>query len=290
MADLKPLGGLARQGGVCICRGSYDVTYRDLDAGYLYIAGDSATVLGGDFGPITEFVSKIEYGDDGPSRDILIDGASFHDHRAFESHSECIAAYSGVDVTIRRSRFDNCEPFGIFLAPGAGEVATGYTIENNLFTNTGNVPMSAHIKARGEEGSDCSRLTVRFNTFLDDNVISECRGKGVRWHSNVFELGGCGEVGRFDHNVWLEGGTRCGADENAQVGDLGLDAQGRPRPGSPAVDAGDRADAPLTDVEGDLRLFAGAPDAGADERSAGGIAVPIVGWLFSRVSSRAAAR
>ena len=290
MANLEPLGGLARQGGVCICRGSYDVTFRDLDAGYLYVAGDSATVIGGDFGPITEFVSKIEYGDDGPSHDILIDGARFHDHRAFESHSECIAAYSGVDVTIRRSRFDNCEPFGIFLAPGAGEVATGYTIENNVFTNTGNVPMSAHIKARGEEGSDCSGLTVRFNTFLDDNVISECRGDGIRWHSNVFELGGCGDVGRFDHNVWLEGGTRCGAGENAQVGELGVDAEGRLLPGSPAIEAGDPADAPLNDVGGELRLFAGAPDAGADERAAGEFAVPIVGWLLARVSPRAAAR
>jgi hypothetical protein len=287
MARLKPLGGFARQGGVCICRGSYDVTYRDLDAGYLYIAGDHATVLGGDYGPITEFVSKIEYGDDGPSHDILIDGARFHDHRAFESHSECIAAYSGIDVTIRDSTFDNCEPFGIFLAPGANQVATNYTIENNVFTNTAGVPMSAHIKARGEEGSDCSGLTVRFNTFIADNVISECRGKDIRWHSNVFELGGCGEVGRFDHNVWLEGGTRCGSDTNEQVDDLGLDAEGRLTPDSPAIGAGDPADAPFDDVDGDLRLFAAAPDAGADQHAERALAVPIVGWLLDRVSSPA---
>jgi hypothetical protein len=289
MADLKPLGGFERQGGVCICRGSYDVTYRDLDAGYLYIAGDHATVLGGDFGPITEFVSKIEYGDDGPSHDILIDGARFHDHRSFESHSECIAAYSGIDVTIRNSRFDNCEPFGIFLAPGANEVATGYTIENNLFENTGGVPMSAHIKTREDDGADCSGLTVRFNTFIDDNVISECQGEDIRWHSNVFDLGGCGAVGRFDHNVWLEGETTCGADANAQVADLGLDAEGRVTPESPAIEAGDPSDAPVDDIDGDLRLFATAPDAGADEHVASGFGVPIVGWLLTRVSSPAAA-
>jgi Right handed beta helix region len=283
MADLKPLGGLARQGGVCICRGSYDVTFRSVDAGYLYIAGDRASVLGGDFGPITEFVSKIEYGDDGPPRDVLIDGAHFHDHRAHESHSECIAAYSGENVTIRNSTFDNCEPFGIFLSPSAGEVATGYTIENNVFTNTGGVPMSAHIKAGAEDGSDCSRLTVRFNTFIDDNVISECRGKDIRWHSNVFELGGCGEVGRFDHNVWLEGGTRCGSDTNVQVDDLGLTQDAHLTAESPAIEAGDPSDAPAADIDGELRLFGPAPDAGADERldeSAG--LLPVIGWLLTR--------
>jgi hypothetical protein len=290
MADLKPLGGFERQGGVCICRGSYDVTYRDLDAGYLYIAGDHATVLGGDFGPITEFVSKIEYGDDGPSHDILIDGARFHDHRAFESHSECIAAYSGIDVTIRNSTFDNCEPFGIFLAPGANEVATGYTIENNVFTNTGGVPMSAHIKARSEEGSDCSGLTVRFNTFLDDNVISECRGEGIRWHSNVFELGGCGEVGRFDHNVWLEGETRCGADANRRVDDLAVDEQGRLTAESPAIGAGDPADSPAQDRDGDVRLLDATPDAGADEHGVRGFSGLIAGWLLERLGSLAAAQ
>jgi hypothetical protein len=287
-ANLKPLGGLPRQGGVCICRGSYDVTFRDIDAGYLYIAGDRATVLGGDFGPITEFVSKIEYGDDGPSRDIMIDGARFHDHRAYESHSECIAAYSGVNVTIRNSTFDNCEPFGIFLAPGGGEVGSGYTIENNVFTNSDGVPMSAHIKTRFERGADCSGLTVRFNTFLADNVISECPGKDIRWTSNVFELGGCGEVGRFDHNVWLEGEARCGADANLQVTDLGVTADGRLNPDSPAIEAGDPASAPATDADGDLRLFGAAPDAGADEQHQDwdDDGLPVVGSLLTRAYVR----
>jgi hypothetical protein len=289
-ADLEPLGGLERQGGVCICRGSYDVTFRDIDAGYLYIAGDSASVYGGDYGPITEIVSKIEYGDDGPSRDIVIDGARFHDHRSYKSHSECIAAYSGVNVTIRNSTFDNCEPFGIFLAPGEGEVATGYTIENNVFTNSAGVPMSAHIKTRSEPGSDCTGLTVRFNTFLDDNVISECSGGDIRWTSNVFELGGCGEIGRFDHNVWLEGEARCGADENLRVSDLGVTDDGRLTDGSPAVEAGDALAAPLADIDGDLRLFGAAPDAGADEAGTPPVGgVPVVGWLLARALAVGAA-
>jgi hypothetical protein len=263
-ADLEPLGGLARQGGVCICRGSFDVTFRDVDAGYLYIAGDSASVYGGDFGPITEFVSKIEYGDDGPSEDIVIDGAHFHDHRMHESHIECIAAYSGVRVAIRNSTFDNCEVFSIFLSPGGDQVATDYTIENNVFMNSGAVPMSAHLKANFKPGADCSGLTVRYNTFLEDNIVSDCPGDGIRWHSNVFELGGCGAVGSFDHNVWLDEVEPCG-ERNLVVDELGLTPDGRLLDGSAAIGAGDRSDVPARDVDGDRRPRGWAPDAGADE-------------------------
>jgi hypothetical protein len=287
-ADLKPLGGHARQGGVCICRGSYDVTFRDIDAGYLYVAGDSASVYGGDYGPITDSVSKIEYGDDGPSEDIVIDGARFHDHRMNEKHIECIAAYSGVRVAIRNSTFDNCEVFAIFLAPGAHQVATSYMIENNIFMNTGAVPMSAHLKTSLRPGSDCSRLTVRYNTFLDDNVVSDCPGRDVRWHSNVFEFGGCGRVGRFDHNVWLAGEAQCG-DANIVVPDLGLTASGRLKPHSPAIDAGVPSNFPARDVDGDPRPRGDAPDAGADELGSrdvtmpavAAVPVPVVGWLLA---------
>jgi hypothetical protein len=285
-ADLEPIGGLEREGGVCICRGSFDVTLRDIDAGYLYIAGDSASVYGGDFGPITEFVSKIEYGDDGPSEDIVIDGARFHDHRMYESHVECIAAYSGVRVAIRNSTFDNCEVFSIFLSPGGDQVATDYTIENNVFMNSGEVPMSAHLKANFKPGADCSgltvryntflednivkpgadcsNLTVRYNTFLEDNIVSDCPGEGIRWHSNVFELGGCGAVGRFDHNIWLDEVESCG-ERNLVVEDLGLTAAGRLAAGSPAIGFGDPSDAPARDVDGDRRPRGWGPDAGADE-------------------------
>jgi hypothetical protein len=286
-AELEPLVGLPRQGGVCICRGSYDVTFRDIDAGDLYIAGDLVSVYGGDFGPIVDGVSKIEYGDDGPSEDILIDGARFHDHRAHAEHGECIAAYSGAGVTIRNSRFDNCEPFAIFLAPGAEDSTTDYTIENNVFTNSDAVPMSAHIKTKIKRGADCSGLTVRYNTFIDQNVISECPGSGIRWHSNVFEAGGCGKVGRFDHNVWLDGPTRCGADPNVAVAALGVDAEGRlVDADSPAVGAGDPAGAPAVDIDGVPRAFGGPPDAGADEQTRTGD-LPVVGWILARAFSGA---
>ena len=70
----------------------------------------------------------------------------------------------------------------------------------------------------------------------------------------------------WSHNVW--DGAACGAsDLNApsgfvDVGSLNLHLA----PGSAAIDRGDPADYPATDIDGDRRPIGPAPDAGADER------------------------
>jgi hypothetical protein len=266
-ANMSPIGGLPRQGGVCICRGSDDVTFRSLDAGYVYIAGDNARVLGGDYGPIVDQVSKIESNTNGSPKNILIDGAFFHDHRGVRRHPECWAIYDGENVTIRRSRFDNCQTFGMFIAPG-DDVARNFLIENNFFSNTGDVSMSAHIKTRSS--GECHNLLFRFNTFVDDDVISECPGSGTVWESNIFEEGGCPKVGTSDYNVVL-GRGKCGPHDVA-VRSLGLvDAKKRNLhllAGSPARGRGNPKSRPARDIDGELRPRprGGRPDAGADER------------------------
>jgi hypothetical protein len=267
MVDMSPKGGMPRQGGVCICRGSDDVTYYNFDAGYFYIAGDHASIIGGDYGPIVDQVSKLEFGVDRPPENILIDGAFIHDHRGFDRHPECLAFYAGSNVTIRNSRFNNCEVFGIFLAPG-NDHSDNVLVENNFFSNTGDVSMSAHIKTRST--GTCSNLLFRFNTFVDKNVISECPGPNVRWESNVMTNGGCPAVGTADYNVVLSG--KCGAHD-LLVSDLGLvDRNGLDfhlRADSPARGRGNPASVPPTDIDGDARSnpVGSAPDAGADERS-----------------------
>jgi hypothetical protein len=266
-AMLSPIGGLPRQGGVCICRGSDDVTFAGLDAGYVYIAGDNARVLGGDYGPIVDQVSKIESNEGAPPKNILVDGATFHDHMGERRHAECWAIYSGVNVTIRRSRFDNCEVFGLFIAPG-DETARSYLIENNFFSNTKDVDMSAHIKTRSN--GDCHDMLFRNNTFVDNDVISDCPGTNIRWESNVFSDGGCSGVGTFDWNVSLKG--KCGPHD-VVVRDLGLVQPHGPnlhlKPRSPARGRGNPASAPRTDIDGQRRPAPRGkrPDAGADERS-----------------------
>ena len=70
----------------------------------------------------------------------------------------------------------------------------------------------------------------------------------------------------YAHNVWTQGA--CGPTDR-RVGSLGLvdPAHGdlRTGPGSPAIDAGDPASFPATDVTGAPRPRGRAPDAGAYE-------------------------
>jgi hypothetical protein len=265
-ADYPPVNGLPRQGGVCICRGSDDVTLYNIDAGYFYTAADNASFIAGDYGPVVDQVSKIEYGVDRPPENIVIDGVFVHDHRGVDRHPECLAFYAGSNVTIRNSRFNNCEVFGIFLAPG-NDHSDNVLVENNFFSNTGDVSMSAHIKTRSS--GSCSNLMFRHNTFVDKNVISECPGPNVRWESNVMTNGGCPAVGTADYNVVLSG--KCGAHD-VVVSDLGLvDRNGLDfhlRADSPARGRGNPASGATDDIDGNGRPNpAGSPpDAGADER------------------------
>jgi hypothetical protein len=270
MAVFPPLAGMPRQGGVCICRGSDDVTFYNLDAGYVFIAGDNARVIGGDYGPVVDQVSKIEVNEGGrPPKNILIDGLYTHDHRGHNRHPECWALYAGENVTIRNSRLNNCEVFGMFLAPGDG-VATNWLIENNFFSNTGGVPMSTHLKTRSN--GTCHNILIRHNTFVGEDVISECPGSNTRWESNIFSrLNGCVSVGSMDYNV-VQNGSKCGPHDiqvgalglvNVAVLDLHLTAD------SPARGRGNPASATSYDIDGESRPNpAGSPpDAGADERS-----------------------
>jgi hypothetical protein len=270
MADFPPLAGMPRQGGVCICRASDDVTFYNLDAGYVFIAGDNARVIGGDYGPVVDQVSKIEVNENHiPPKNILVDGAYFHDHRGHDRHPECWALYAGENVTLRNNRLNNCEVFAMFLAPG-DTTARNWLIENNFFSNTGGVPMSTHLKTRST--GTCHNILIRHNTFVGEDVISECPGSNTRWESNIFSrLNGCVSVGTMDYNV-VQTGSKCGSHDiqtsnlgfvNASIMDFHL------TPVSPAIGRGNPAGSTTHDIDGELRPtpVGSAPDAGADERS-----------------------
>ena len=275
---LPPLAGMDRQAGVSLDRGSVDVTFEDVDAGHIYIAASHASVLGGDYGPTVDEVSKLS--DPGP--DIVIDGVSFHDHQQDRNppggvpirHMECIALYGAQGVAIRNSRFDTCAVFAIFSAPAVGEHYHDVVIENNVFSNSGGVGVAQDVKI-SSHGGDCSNFLVRNNTFADDDVQSLCgveqgTATNMRWVGNIFQHGnGCSGDHVFDYNV-VETGEPCGPHD-VVVGANGAGLVDRERldfrlrADSPAVDRGNPADAPLTDIEGFPRPFGDAPDAGAYE-------------------------
>src|SRR5262249_40783222 len=152
------------------------------------------------------------------------------------------------------------------------------TCENSLF----GVPMPGDVATSScdpncpRDGnaiavSDGSGITVRYSSLLG----------GVRLDpdvSNVVIKGNIGDKGRnscqpnarFSNNVWS--GAKCSpSDRTAELSKVFVNATSTPfdlrlKAGSPALGAGDPADHPKLDVDGQLRPNKLAPDAGAWQR------------------------
>ena len=272
-------GGSPVQAGVAVDRGSTGVTLEDVDAGHVWVGGDVVRIVGGDYGPTVDDVSKVT-GTSAvaslPPRDVLIDGARFHDYLRETRHMECLTLSAADGVTIRNSVFNNCAVFAIFLKEfGESDLVRNVLIENNRFANTLSIAMSAMIKITTNASLvPCNDVLIRNNTIVDKLVLSNCPGS-VRWESNVFEslpAGVCEDRGAgntFDFNV-IEEGSACGPNDHVVAGgDTGLsgrrDLDLHLLPGSAAMDRGNPASFPAFDFEGDTRPQGLAPDAGADE-------------------------
>jgi hypothetical protein len=132
--------GTNRQCGVAVGRGSHNVTLRDVDAGHFWIAGDDASIIGGDYGPTLDKVSKFSERTCSATNFTCmpkrprIDGAYIHDHRRGTQHMECLAFYGGTDAVIRNTRFHNCSVFHIFISASQSTDFRNILIEGNRFS------------------------------------------------------------------------------------------------------------------------------------------------------------
>jgi hypothetical protein len=191
--------------------GADDVTFRRLRMHGLFITSASRVrVIGGDVGPGVNVNPEIKSatGSRVAPRDILIDGLRFHDWTRTNpsAHVECLHVMTVDGLTVRRSRFSNCEAFDI------------------LFTRYGQAGPPRHVVIEGNRMSCCrsgyySLLIAGPNgTRWDDFLIRGNRADkpfGVRpgstWH-NVRFVGNsapylnpllCHMPGvRFTHNRW----------------------------------------------------------------------------------------
>jgi hypothetical protein len=217
----------------------------------------------------------------------------FHDVRVTGSsiHNECVYS-SGPNLTVRRSHFWNCPTMDLFITRGTWwnqPAYGGVTIENNVFEHS-------TMEERGswhhygllfggqlrEGGAPLKDLKVRYNTFEQAvGLDSGFRASGSsEWVGNVGGGWDCIPGMRFRHNV----GERCSATDRkvAVASSCGRPACGSPRTasqgwvdpakhnfrlkaGAPAVNAGDPADFPRVDKDGNRRPAGRRPDAGAYE-------------------------
>jgi hypothetical protein len=210
---------------------------------------------------------------------FTVDNVVFHDVLVTDSHvhNECVYATGAEGLTIRNSVFINCATMDLFFTNYAGGPDYGnITVENNVFEHSMREDREWHyyslfVGNTGPSGADLRNWVVRNNTFEIDARVSLTRATGSRWVGN---LGGwdCVSGVAYRHNV----GTKCGVTDKRVSPDSSTRIAQAPfgwlspathdfrlTAGSPAIDAGDPDDHPMTDRDGLLRV--GAPDAGAHE-------------------------
>lgn len=163
------VGGRRHQCGVSIGRGgAHHITLASIDAGMIWFGADDVTVLGGDFGPAIDENTKIEFGTDHPPRNVLIDGAVIHDARSYKEHPECVALWGGTGVTIRNTRFYNCETFHLWIV--TSDRISNVLIEGNTFTQPdASVQISSSVKV-GDQGGTLENVVLRNNRVLVDDI------------------------------------------------------------------------------------------------------------------------
>jgi hypothetical protein len=267
------------RGGWYVKPGADDVTLRNIWARHMFITSASnIRVLGGEIGPGEgeNYDSQIKSAsaDAPPPTNILLDGVWFHDWwrpAGTSYHTECLQVGSGVNVTIRNSRFERCATHDIFIRSwGAGYPLKNWLIENNFFDDT----LDGYYALSGGDsllpaGDQPSSLVVRYNSALQNLRFNAVNGTAQFYGNIMPEMSAvlCSESAGtdYDWNVY-ERGSKCGGNDlvaavgyrNRAATDLHL------LPGSAAIGRGKPGAAPSDDIDHDSRPAA-SPDAGADE-------------------------
>jgi hypothetical protein len=249
-----------------------DVTFRAIVApGFTINSSQSIRVLGGSYGPAVDGKPQVAaWPDTIEPRHILIDGVSFHDFtRSSDAvHTECLQFGAGEDLVVRNSRFWHCDVMNLHFGHwGSTPDPRDIVVENNFFSTSTDASGGETYYSLMLRGAWQNTL-IRNNSATQAMVVNVYGGSGrnIRMVGNIAPSTGCDDRVHYSHNVWL--GPKCGPTDrsvrsvgfaNPAEGDLHL------RAGSPAIGAGDPADHPARDIDGQRRSARGPVDAGADQ-------------------------
>jgi hypothetical protein len=264
-------------GGWTVSQGTSDITFRDVNIshGEFFVnSASNVSVIGGVVDGAGQYwtngnqVKTMSSTAPVPSG-ILFDGVTVQNYRRNPSssdHVDCIHVMSVDGLTVRNSRFANCEAFDILFTMFLGPTPTNILIENSFFRCCGTGFYS--VQLGGGHGEDFHNVTIRNNSADTSMTVGTSNQvANVAFYNNdVPGIGGCTRNGvTADYNVLFDASTKCGAhDKLAASGflsatDLHLVA------GAPAINAALADQAPATDIDGQGRPIGPAPDIGADE-------------------------
>lgn len=250
--------------------GSRDVAFERLRAQTIKIVGPVAniSVRGGVYGDTVDWqpqIGKYDFGapDSTRPRNILIDGATFKNYTrsGSDAHTECLQILHVDRMVVRNSRFDNCDgTAAIALTDGPSD---NVTIENNFLGKRGDAFYSMQIT------KNVRNFVLRYNSSSKAAVFSDDETGGpytVTANYMPFSSGLCVPEGSYSRNVFARG--RCGRTDLSVRAMRFVDEEGfdlHLAPDSQAIDRGDPATRPATDIDRQRRPR-DKPDAGADER------------------------
>jgi hypothetical protein len=258
-------------------RSADDITLRNVINHGMWMQGPSnISIIGGEITCGTcNYHSHIQNASDGhPPTNILWDGVNFHDWASQAGeHVECLQILGGDNVTIRNSIFKNCGTANGGLGATAdlhiAWVATGTAmtknilLENNFFYASGN-PYAIQM-------DDYANIDLRNNSISGPIMIWDRSGPGtgIDITGNILRASPCtaesnGVPINWRYNV-IQGGTCGSTDKNAAAGFIDANNNLHLATSSAAINAGDPATFPATDIDGQGRPMGSAPDAGADE-------------------------
>ena len=250
--------------------GSTDVTFENTTAATLRFVGRirNITVRGGEFGNTVDNqpqVKKYNQTDPDSSRpfNVLVEDAYFHDFTRSGTtvHTECFQVINADTLTIRGSRFNNCDGTGdIGITDGPHR---NITLENNFFGKAGDAYHAVQMT------KNQSNLVVRNNSASKPVIFSDSDSGGpytLVGNYFPFNPSTCTAGATYSRNVFA-GGT-CGPTDLNVPAMRFVDVNGfdlHLAPNSEALNRGDSAAYPAADIDGQARPMGGAPDAGADE-------------------------
>jgi hypothetical protein len=199
---------------------------------------------------------------------ILFDGVYFHDIKMSRpsDHLECLHVQDADGLTIRNSRFQECDTFDALIM-GSRAPLQNVLIENNWFEpSTDSFGGNAYYGLSIRSGSN---VIIRNNTSTQAWAGPSRSDDVQNWvvANNIFPSGFCRSGIDFRNNLWIGRGKCSPSDRTTRDPRLGDGRAGdyHLAPGSPAIDAGDPRAMAADDFDRERRSRGWAPDIGADE-------------------------
>ncbi len=265
-------------------QGANYVALQGVSAPHAFVMGSHVAITGGQIGPNnscnTGWEDGLQIWDNGSASAsyVTVDGVTFHDvsdngnecsgYANTGVHDDCIQLLGASNVTIENSHFYNCATSDVIGRPYSTPLSN-ITIQNNMMGPVVTPGASINI---GNTADVCTNVVIQYNTVFGTYPSAVCGGSGSSGNfvlGNIFPgyypaAGFTSAYNISEDTAPLGTGSKKCTPAFAVLASLVADYHLLARD-TCAIGAGDPANYPPTDIDGQARPQGGTVDAGADE-------------------------